>query len=94
MDRRRVRIGIDLTALLPQWTGIDNYVIGLVRHLARVDERNRYDLFINREDRAIFEGWLPANFRIVPASLRPRPARLLFQQALLPVAATRLDVVH
>lgn len=89
-----MKVGIDLTALLPKWTGIDNYMIGLVTHLAKLDEVNRYYLFVNREDREVFAGWLPPNFRLVPASLRPRPVRLAFQQALLPLASTRLDVVH
>ena len=39
---------------------------------------------------------VPSNFTVVPASLRPRPARLVFQQGLLPLAsaALGLDVVH
>jgi glycosyltransferase involved in cell wall biosynthesis len=88
-----VRIGIDLTALLPQRTGVDNYLTSLVSHLARIDRSNRYRLFVNREDRERFDG-LPASFAIVTASLRPRLVRLLFQQGLLPLASRDLDVLH
>lgn len=89
-----MRIGIDLTALLPQRTGVDNYILGLVSHLAQVDERNRYRLFVNREDRALFGDSLPHNFKVIPLSLRPRPVRLFFQQALLPPASLSLDILH
>ena len=90
-----MRVGIDLTALLPAATGVDVSLLGLVRHLAAIDRDTAYSLLVNREDRDHFV-LLPANFAIVPLSLRPRPARLAFQQVLLPAAAAllRLDVVH
>ncbi|MFM7143092.1 MAG: glycosyltransferase family 4 protein [Alphaproteobacteria bacterium] len=92
---RFVRVGIDLTALLPVHTGVDRYLTSLVRSLAAVDRDTRYELFVNREDRALFHG-LPENFRVSALAARPRPVRLLFQQAVLPVAAARLglDVLH
>jgi glycosyltransferase involved in cell wall biosynthesis len=85
-----------LTALLPQRTGVDNYIVQLVTHLARVAGDQRFTLFANAEDRAEIERDLPASFRVLPLSLRPRPVRLAFQQAALPSAARalRLDVVH
>jgi glycosyltransferase involved in cell wall biosynthesis len=91
-----MRVGIDLTALLPESTGVDRYMIELVVHLGRVDPMTRYTLFLNREDRHIFVGRVPPNFLILPLGLRPRPLRLLFQQLVLPplAAALRLDVVH
>jgi glycosyltransferase involved in cell wall biosynthesis len=91
-----MRIAIDLTALLPHATGVDNYLIRLVTHLGRVDLDNHYTIFLNYEDRRRFDGVLPGNFAIVPASLRPRPVRLLFQQLGLPAASRGLgvEVVH
>ena len=101
-----LRVGIDLTALLPEPTGVDNYLMNLVLSLAQVDAESRYVLFINREDRYLFTAGrapdsnpandLPTNFRVVPLSFRPRPARLFFQQALQPAAmqVLRLDVLH
>jgi glycosyltransferase involved in cell wall biosynthesis len=101
-----LRVGIDLTALLPQRTGVDNYLVNLVSSLAQVDRESRYVLFTNCEDRHLFKACrapdsvapdgLPHNFRVLPLSLRPRPARLLFQQVVQPAVATtlRLDVLH
>jgi len=89
-----VRIGIDLTPLTPEPTGVDTYLRNLVLHLGRLDGVHSYRLFVNREDRDLFDGCLPQNFRIVQASLRPRPARLIFQQAVLPLATGGVDVLH
>ncbi len=91
-----MNVGIDLTALLPEATGVDNYMLNLVLHLARLDHANRYMIFVNRADRDRFAGVLPRNFALVPICFRPRPARLTFQQVILPAAATALglDVVH
>jgi glycosyltransferase involved in cell wall biosynthesis len=89
-----VRIGVDLTSLTPEPTGVDTYIRNLVLYLSRLDRVNSYRLFVNREDRALFNVSLPRNFRVVQASLRPRPTRLIFQQAVLPLATSRLDVLH
>ncbi len=94
--RKRMRVGIDLTALLPLATGVDNYLLRLVTALGRIDRETAYTLFVNVEDRRRLAGSLPPNFVVAPGALRPRAARLAFQQALLPIAARalRLDVVH
>jgi glycosyltransferase involved in cell wall biosynthesis len=89
-------VAIDLTALLPDATGVDTYLTSLVTHLGRVDGTRRYTVFVNYQDRHLFDGRLPSNFTVVPACARPRPARLLFQQLALPAAAAwrGVDVVH
>lgn len=91
-----MHVAIDLTSLLPHATGVDNYLIHLVTHLGRVDQVRRYTIFVNYEDRRLFDGRLPTNFSVRPACFRPRPARLLFQQVALPAAAALggVDVVH
>jgi alpha-1,3-rhamnosyl/mannosyltransferase len=95
-----VRIGIDLTALLPVHTGVDRALVNLAGSLGRVDRETGYVLFVNREDRALFDGAvgarLPSNFRVVASSTRSRTVRLAFQQAVLPLAARALglDVLH
>jgi glycosyltransferase involved in cell wall biosynthesis len=91
-----MRVGIDLTALLPLATGVDNYMLRLAGGLGRVDRETAYTLFVNLEDRRRLGDALPPNFAVVPACLRPRLARLAFQQALLPAVASalRLDVLH
>lgn len=91
-----MRIAIDITALLPQTTGVDNYLIQLVLNLAKIDHRNEYKIFHNHENRGIFGGRLPRNFSLTAVSLRPRPIRLFAQQVILPIATCRwkADVVH
>lgn len=91
-----MRIAIDITALLPQTTGVDNYLIQLVLNLAKIDQRNEYKIFHNHENRGIFGGRLPRNFSLTAVSLRPRPIRLFAQQVILPIATCRwkADVVH
>jgi len=91
-----MRIAIDLTALQPEGTGVDNYLTRLVLALGRVDRANRYRIFVNYEDRGLFDDRLPDNFAVRPLSLRPRLARLLFQQVALPAAARAgsADIVH
>jgi alpha-1,3-rhamnosyl/mannosyltransferase len=91
-----VRVGIDLTALLPEATGVDVALKGLVQGLASIDHDTRYTVFVNYEDRNVFDGTLGSNFALAPLCLRPRAVRLGFQQVLLPAlaAARRLDVLH
>ena len=71
-----IRVAIDLTALLPEATGVDNYLIRLVTHLSRIDQTNHYTLFVNYEDLDLFRGWPTSNFTTIPFCLRPRPVRL------------------
>ena len=93
---RAIHVGVDLTALLPEATGVDNYLMHLVMHLSRIDQTNHYTLFVNYEDVELFRGWPPPNFSIIPCSWRPRPVRLVSQQVGLPLAARFLgaDVIH
>ena len=91
-----MKVAIDLTALLPEPTGVDNYMTSLVLGLGKVDDISRYKIFVNYEDRRLFHDRLPGNFTVVPLCFRPRPVRLLFQQVGLPAAAGAwgADVVH
>lgn len=91
-----MRVAIDLTALLPEATGVDIYLKHLVLYLGQLDHNNRYTLFVNYEDRHLFDDLLPHNFAVVPLCLRSRPVRLLFQQVVLPVAARAwgIEVLH
>lgn len=95
-ENRPLRVGIDLTALLPSPTGVDTYLERLVGALAATDSRTRYTVFVNAEDRRRLAEPLPDNFEVHGRCLRPRPVRLLFQQLLLPAFAVtrRLDVLH
>jgi glycosyltransferase involved in cell wall biosynthesis len=94
-DRRPFHVGLDLTALLPQATGVDRYITELVAALARVGTTVRFTLFLNHADRERFGG-LPPRFDGVGIGYRNRAARLVVQQARLPVlcAALGIDVLH
>lgn len=92
-----MRIGIDLTASAARPSGIDRFLTGLVGSLAAEDDGFEYVLFVNVEDRErLAARRLPARFRVLPLALRPRAARLVFQQAIQPVAVRvlALDVLH
>ena len=91
-----MHVVIDLTALLPEPTGVDTYLRQLVLHLGLIDHDNHYTILVNYEDRRLFDGVLPRNFAIVPLCFRPRPIRLLLQQVVLPAVARwcGVDVVH
>ena len=93
-----MRIAIDLTALNAKPSGIDRYLVGMVRSLARLEEGADFFLFINVEDRARFAGSnrLPAHCRLLPLCFRSRIVRLFFQQILQPLLlyALRIDVLH
>ena len=88
-----MRVALDLTALLPRPTGVDWYLLGLARALARTDHETDYRLYVNAEDRGRL-GELPPNFRVLARAARPRAARLAFQQGWLPAAAFAADVIH
>jgi glycosyltransferase involved in cell wall biosynthesis len=91
-----MRIAIDFTAFIPQMTGIDTYLKQLVLHLAMIDQCNQYMIYHNYEDRRFFANNLPENFSHTSLSARPRLIRLVFQQVVLPAAASgwKADVVH
>jgi alpha-1,3-rhamnosyl/mannosyltransferase len=93
-----MRIAIDLTALNVQASGIDRYLLGMVRSLALLERGAEFFLFINAEDRARFAGshLLPAHCHVWPCCFRPRVCRLFFQQILQPIFlhALRIDVLH
>lgn len=88
-------VGLDLTPLLPRWSGVDRYLTELVAALARVGTGLRFTLFVNRADRDRFTD-LPANFTILAVGFRPKMARLLVQQVWLPQACVSrgIDVLH
>jgi alpha-1,3-rhamnosyl/mannosyltransferase len=91
-----MKVAIDLTALMPRTTGIDTYLLEMVRHLAKLDRENPYTVFMNFADRQRFDGELGANIAIRACCPRPRPARLLFQQCAIPLASAIFgyDVIH
>ena len=92
-----MRIGVNALYLIPGGVGgTEIYLRSLLTALAEIDHHNHYFVFTNRETGP---GLVPAqaNFTRVPQAVRAvnRPARLLWEQTVLPLAAARhrLDVL-
>jgi glycosyltransferase involved in cell wall biosynthesis len=87
-----LRFGVNALYLIPGGVGgTEIYMRSLLAGLARIDSRNDYFVFVNRETDAGLAPKLP-NFHLVRQRVRAtiRPARLLWEQTVLPVAAVRL----
>ena len=95
----RVKIGTDLTTLLPRHVGVDRFLLDGVRHVAQIQSEcpgSQFTVLMNREDLALFRGTLPTSFVVRGVCVRQRMFLLFFQQVILPLATIffRLDVVH
>ena len=90
-----MRIGVNALYLLPgQVGGTEIYLRNLLPALSRVDNGNDYFVYVNRETGADL---VPPGFAVRPQGVNAvsRPARIAFEQAILPLAAARdgLDVL-
>jgi len=90
-----VRIAIDATSVPRQRAGAGTYICNLVQALAQVDRDNTYFVLAKPEtfDRRSLER---DGFHLVPVDLPSRLARMLWEQARLPLYLRRLgvDVLH
>jgi glycosyltransferase involved in cell wall biosynthesis len=93
-----MRIGINLLYLLPGVVGgTETYAFSLLHALSKIDQRNEYIVFLNRESAEL---QLPtkSNFRkiICPVTARSRLLRYFWEQFVLPFQAGkyRLDLLH
>jgi glycosyltransferase involved in cell wall biosynthesis len=92
-----LRIGVNALYLIPGGVGgTEIYLRSLLAALGEIDAVNQYVVFTNRETSADLAPARP-NFLAAPqaVSARNRPARLLWEQTMLPRAArqARLDVL-
>jgi glycosyltransferase involved in cell wall biosynthesis len=92
-----MRIGVNALYLIPGGVGgTEIYLRSLLTALAEIDHHNTYFVFTNRETGPDLVP-VQANFIPVPQAVRAvnRPARLLWEQTVLPLAAARrrLDVL-
>jgi len=91
---RPLRIGVNALYLIPGGVGgTEIYLHQLLRALAEVDARNEYFVFTNRETGPDLVPAQP-NFHAMPQPVRARfrSARIVWEQTLLPLAATRLGL--
>lgn len=87
-------IGVNALYLIPGGVGgTEIYLRSLLTALAEIDPLNRYFVFTNRETGPDLVPKQP-NFVRVPQSVRAasRPARLIWEQTALPLAAARLHL--
>lgn len=87
-----MRIGVNALYLIPGGVGgTEIYLRSLLAALAEIDPHNQYFVFTNRETGPDLVP-AQANFNHVPQAVRAvsRPARLLWEQTLLPLAVLRL----
>ena len=92
-----LRIGVNALYLIPGGVGgTEIYLARLLEALAAIDTENRYIVFTNRETRVGLVPMRP-NFERAPQPVRAanRPARILWEQTGLAIAAARhhLDVM-
>jgi hypothetical protein len=82
-----MRIGINALFLIPGGVGgSETYLRNLVKYLERIDHTNQYILFTNKENSNTI-GFRQPNFGEVLCRLRAafRPARILWEQLILPL---------
>ncbi len=86
------RIGVNALYLIPGGVGgTEVYLRNLLQALAQIDSRNQYFVFVNRETGDDLCPVSP-NFTLVRSSVsaRLRPARLVWEQTVLPLQTVRL----
>jgi len=91
---RPLRIGVNALYLIPGGVGgTEIYLRGLLTALSEIDPLNRYFVFTNRETGPDLVPKRP-NFEHRPQGVRAvsRPARILWEQTALPLAAARLNL--
>ena len=88
------RIGVNALYLIPGGVGgTEIYLRRLLAALAAIDRENEYFVFTNRETRDLVPA--QANFHARPQAVRARfrPARILWEQLVLPFETSKLDVL-
>lgn len=90
-----MHVGVDTLFLIPEGVGgSETYLRNVLRELSERDEQIAYTLFTNRENAGTFEVNTAADFRELhcPINATNRPARLLYEYAVLPRKVRRQNV--
>src|SRR6516165_8077368 len=88
-----LRIGVNALYLIPGGVGgTEIYLRNLLSAMAEVDVTNEYFVFTNRETRDLTPAARNFHHEPQPVSARFRPARILWEQTRLPLAAARLGL--
>lgn len=93
-----MRIGLNLLFLIPNEVGgTETYATSLINALAKLDRKNDYYLYINKEMLEIsFDTGANFQRRLCPINARNRALRFLWEQLMLPFQARRdrIDIMH
>jgi glycosyltransferase involved in cell wall biosynthesis len=91
-----MRIGIDATALPPQPVGAGNYIVQLVRALARLESEDEFVVFSQAGKVSLLGTEDRPEFRITTVPNLSPAVRLTWEQAMLPLVVKNLkiDVFH
>lgn len=86
-----MRIGVNALYLLPgKVGGSEIYVRNLVKWLPRAGSKDEFIIYVNRESAGVFEE-VPGAVKVVRCNVSAsnRPARILYEQTVLPFLAAR-----
>jgi glycosyltransferase involved in cell wall biosynthesis len=87
-----MRIGIDARMYSTEFTGIGRYVYELVKHLAEVDDKNEYVLFMNPTE---YEKFDPPNRRFKKVLVKAKHYSIREQLGYLrALRKAKLDLMH
>ncbi len=81
-------IAFDCSSVPPNPAGAGMYTLNLIQALARVDHDHRYVIYARAATMARLDG-LPPSFEVVDIGPKSRPARLFWEQTLLPLDLRR-----
>lgn len=81
-----MRIGIDISQIAHEGTGVANYLKNLVENLLRIDKENEYILFFSSLRKSIFNKFPNSNFQIRTFKFPPTLLDLLWNRLhILPI---------
>jgi glycosyltransferase involved in cell wall biosynthesis len=93
-----MHIGLNLLYLLPGIVGgTETYATSLIRALSKIDDGDRYTVYVNREAAALDFGDAPnVEMSVCEVNASSRSARYAFEQFRLPaqVRRDRVDLLH
>lgn len=91
---KKLRIGIDATALPANLSGAGKYIFELVLNLSKIDSYNEYFIFTN--SLKTFSKIEPSNFNFREINFSSRLKRILWEQNSLPelTKELQLDILH
>lgn len=91
-----MKIGIDATLIRKENTGSGFYIINLIDAVSRLDRKNVYYIFTNKDSFELFIKEKQPNLIVIDKKFRGRFSRVLWEFFILPfeIRKRRIDVLH